>query len=152
MVFWTSPYPIPARPVKLVLDISVGIKAIIPEEGSATAKKIRDDFRKGVHDLIAPDLYLAEGGNILTLAVQKGKIPQSDQYLVYLDLLRHAPVMHQSTGYLYRAYTIACQNRIAIYDAFYLAVSEQEGCPLLTADKNLIRDAPGFSYLTLADF
>ena len=45
--------------MKYVIDSSVGVKWVIPEVDSAKALRLRDDYRNGVIELLAPDFYPA---------------------------------------------------------------------------------------------
>ena len=145
----TLPYPISDNLVKLVIDTSIGVKAILQEYNSSKALQLRDDFRHGIHQLFAPDLYFLEIGNVLVMAARNGKISATDLPLFYGDLIRHQPIILPFTSLFPRAFSIASQIRVSVYDATYLALSEREGCPLLTEDVKLINAAQGFSTITL---
>jgi len=41
-----------------------------------------------------------------------------------------------------KAIALATQNRIGIYDCLYLALAEQEQCPIVSADEKLVRMFP----------
>jgi predicted nucleic acid-binding protein len=43
--------------MKFVLDASVALKWVLPEADSAKAIALRENYRKGVHELIAPDIF-----------------------------------------------------------------------------------------------
>ena len=137
--------------MKLVIDGNVGLCAMLPEAHSGKIKQLFEDFRKGIHELLAPDLYAVEVGNGLVSAARKGTINQSDLPLLYAALLMDLPIRYQMLSLFQRAYSIASQLPVSVYDASYLALSEREGCPLLTDDQKLIKNAPGFSYLTFDD-
>lgn len=137
--------------MKLVIDSSIGIKTIFPEHNSDKALRLRDDFRKGIHQLLAPDLYFLEVGNFLVMAGRTGKIPVADLPFAYSEIIRHQPIICPSPASFPRAFSIASRIRVSIYDALYLALSEEESCPLVTADVKLINAAPGFSIMTLDD-
>lgn len=139
------------KPVKIVIDASIGFKTILVEDGSEKALKLRDDFKKGIHELLAPDLYAVELSNAIVVAARKGEIAQADLPIVYADLMANLPYTYMVLSLLPRAYSIASQVRVSIYDAIYLSLSDQEGCPLLTDDQKLIKAAPGFSFLTRGD-
>jgi predicted nucleic acid-binding protein len=143
------PYLLSAKIVKLVLDSSIGVKTIIPEHDSAKAWQLQSDRRKGIHELLAPDLYLLEVSNILISAHRSGKVAVQDLPFTYLEMFRQQPVISPVTTYLPNAFKIASQIRVSVYDAIYLAMSQQESCLLITADQKLINAAPGFSFLTL---
>ncbi len=143
------PYLLSAKLVKIIIDSSIGVKTIIPEHDSAKAWQLQGDVRKGIHELLAPDLYMIEISNILISAHRTGKIPAKDLPFTYLELFRQQPIIFSATAYLPGAFKIASQIRVSVYDAIYLAMSQQENCPLVTADQKLINAAPGFSFLTL---
>jgi predicted nucleic acid-binding protein len=47
-----------------------------------------------------------------------------------------------------RAYAVASQARLGVYDCLYVALAEQEGCDFVTADDRLIGALQGqFSFL-----
>lgn len=139
----------PANPVKLVIDANIGVKAILKESNSAKALQLRQDSRKGIHQLFAPDLYFLEVGNVLVMASRSGKIPATDLPLFYADLIRHQPIICPSTALFPRAYSIASRIQVSVYDAIYLALSEHEGCPLVSDDAKLMNAAQGFSVIPL---
>jgi hypothetical protein len=49
-----------------------------------------------------------------------------------------------------RAVDISSRMRLGVYDCLYLALTEREGCQLITADDRLAKTI-GFSIVTLAD-
>jgi predicted nucleic acid-binding protein len=136
--------------VKLVIDANIGLKAMLPEHDSAKAIQLRDDFRKGIHDLLAPDLYLLEAGNTLVTSARSGKIPMNDLPVFFAELMANQPIIYPSTSLFPRAYDIASQSRVSVYDATYVALAEREGCDLVTADDKLLKALPGLPIVSLA--
>jgi predicted nucleic acid-binding protein len=56
-------------------------------------------------------------------------------------LIAHAPLIA-------RAIEISSRTRSAYYDCLYVALAEQEGCPLITADQKSINNlAPHFPFI-----
>lgn len=135
--------------MKLVIDANIGLSTLLPEPDTAKALQLSADFRKGIHELLAPDLYLLEVGNTLVNAARSGKIPQSGLPVMFADLMRTLPVMYQSASLFPRAYAIASSVRVTVYDAVYLALSEREGCPFVSNDAKLANAASGFSVVSL---
>ena len=88
----------------------------------------------GIHQLIAPDIFMSEVSNGLVTAERRGRIKTGESKSLLLDVLRAAPVVHLSTPYLLRAMELAIAHRRAVYDCVYLALAEAEGCELITAD------------------
>lgn len=54
--------------MRYVLDSSVAFKWVVPEIHSDKANRLRADFRKAVHDLLAPDIFFRELLHSLTRA------------------------------------------------------------------------------------
>jgi predicted nucleic acid-binding protein len=60
--------------MKYVFDSSVAFKWLVPEADTAKALSLRDDFRKAVHELIAPDILPVETTHALTRAERQKRI------------------------------------------------------------------------------
>ena len=135
--------------MKLVIDANIGLSALIPEPDTAQALQLFADFRNGIHELFTPDLYLLEVGNILVNAARSGKIPQSGLPVLFAELMRTQPMIYPSTSLFPRAYAIASNIPVSVYDAVYLALSEREGCPLVTNDAKLANAASNFTTVSL---
>jgi len=125
--------------MKYVLDASVALKWALPEADSAKAIRLRDEYRNGVHQLLAPDLFPAEIANALTAAERQGRIKSGEAAIFLHDILRAAPTLHPTPPLLLRAMALALATRRAVYDCVYLALAEAEGCELVTADDQFAR-------------
>lgn len=135
--------------MKLVIDANIGLSALLPEADTTRALQLFADFRSGVHELLTPDLYLLEVGNTLVNAARSGKIPQSGLPVLFADLMRTLPITFASTSLFPRAYAIASNIRVSVYEGVYLALSEREGCPLVTNDAKLANVASSFTTVSL---
>lgn len=122
-----------------VLDSCVAIKWFLAEPDSAKAVRILDEFHRGIHELLAPDVFPIEVAHALSRAERRGLIqpPAGLQHLS--DLLASLPRLQPSLILLPRAYEISSRARIGVYDGLYVALAEREGCALLTADDRLAR-------------
>ena len=60
--------------MKYVLDSNVALKWALAEPDSPKARQLRDDFQKGTHDLLAPDIFQTEIAHALTRAERQGRI------------------------------------------------------------------------------
>jgi predicted nucleic acid-binding protein len=128
--------------MKYVLDASVAVKMLLPEQDSSLALALQDEFRRQVHELIAPDILPAEMGHVLTRAERKGIIKQGEAEKLILDFLTPCPELF-SYGDLYdRALQLSSAVRIGFYDCLYIALAEREGCPVVTADERLVKLFP----------
>jgi predicted nucleic acid-binding protein len=123
--------------MKYVLDASVAVKWVLPESETREALSLRDDFRNQIHELIAPEIFLAEVANALTRAERRGIIRHTEALTKLMDVLTTAPDFHANGSLVLRAVEISSQARISVYDCFYLALAEREQCQLVTADQRL---------------
>ncbi len=60
--------------MKYIIDSSTAFQWFVREADTDKALRLRDDFRTGVHDLVAPDVYPAEMTHALTRAERQGRI------------------------------------------------------------------------------
>lgn len=124
--------------MKYVLDSSVGFKWFLPEPGTDKALKLRDDFRSGVIELTAPDVFGIEVAHAITRAERANRITTAEGERCMKTMLMLLPALHESLSLLPRAYELSSQFRIGIYDCLYVALAEREGCEVVTADQRLI--------------
>jgi hypothetical protein len=81
--------------MKYVLDASVGIKWVMNDVDSAQARRLRDDFRKRIHELIAPDSFPLEAAHALTKAGRRGIVTDATQ--LWVELMVDSP-QHREPG------------------------------------------------------
>jgi predicted nucleic acid-binding protein len=136
--------------MKYVLDASVGFKWAVPEVDSDKANSIRTDFGRGVHELIAPDLFPIEVAHALTRAERQGRLSRSASATKLADVLSTCPQLHPYLPLLSRALALSSQTRVGVYDCLYVALAERAGCELLTADDRLQRNLPGSPIILLS--
>ena len=131
---------------RLLLDASVAIKVVVAEADSDLALRVLD------HALVAPDLLMAECGDILWKKVRRGDLPAevADQAAAALLALRVEllPARRFLPGALRRAIRAAHP----LYDCLYAEAAAMLGVPLVTADRALLRLAgPGLRVVGLDD-
>ena len=134
--------------MRYVLDSSVAVKWFVPEVDTDKAICLRDDFRNGLHEFLAPDVFPIEVAHSLTRAERQRRITPAVGAQALLDLLRTLPRLFDSVPLLPRAYAISSQVKIGVYDCLYVALAEREGCPFITADDKLVRNLqPQFPFI-----
>lgn len=138
--------------MKYVLDSNVAIKWVLPESDSPRALAFLDDFLRGVHELITPDVFPVEAAHALTKAERRGMIRHSESKDKLADVISVGVVLHPYLPLLERAMEVSCQARIGVYDCLYVALAEREGCELITADSRLANSLPGFPIVDLANW
>ena len=124
--------------MKYVLDASVALKWVLPEVDSDKADAIRDAFRKGIHDFLAPDVFPIEIGHAITKAQRRKIITASEGSILLGNILTTLPQLIPSLPLLPEAYALASAKRISLCDCLYVALADREGCHSITADTRLI--------------
>jgi predicted nucleic acid-binding protein len=126
--------------MKCVVDSSVALKWVLPEIDTPKAIGLRDDFRNGIYELLAPDVFAIEIAHALARAERRKIInpPEGTQKLV--DVLGTLPRLHSYLPLLARAFEIATAARHGVYDCLYIALAEQETCDFITADDRLVKN------------
>lgn len=139
--------------MKAVLDSNIAIKWLIDEDLSEKARAIRDEFAGGIHDFLAPEVFLVEVAHAITRAQRQGRLLSREVRLLMDDLLTTLPRFHHNSPLLAQALEISLQERHGIYDCLYVALVEREKCTLLTADDRLAQNLrPTFPFIkTLAE-
>jgi len=109
---------------------------VLSETDSEGARRLRDDFHAASHELIAPDIFPVECLHALLKAERQkrviGGLP------LWQAIMVDAPVLVPHIPLLARAAEIASAARIGVYDCVYVALAEQDGCELVTADAKLV--------------
>jgi len=126
--------------MKYVIDASVAAIWVLRAPLTPKALQLRDDYRRRVHELIAPAHFPHEIANALTKAERQKLISIGDAHLLIADVLNTAPVLHAVDPLFYRAVDMSSQTRSAFYDCLYVALAEQESCAFVTTDDKLLRN------------
>jgi predicted nucleic acid-binding protein len=135
--------------MKYVLDSSVAFKWVVVEALTDKARRLRDEFRRGFHELIAPDKFPIEVAHSLTRAERQGRITPPEASILLTDVLLTCPQLHPHLPLLTQAVTVSSRARIGVYDCLYVALAHREGCQFLTADDRLIRALqPSYPFIT----
>jgi len=125
--------------MKYVLDSGVAFKVVVPEVNSDKAIRLRDDFRAGIHELLAPDIFPGELGHALTKAERQLRISVGEALRLWTKVMLSPPHLAPSLPFTTRAIEISSQTRAGVFDCMYVALAEQEACEFVTADDRLIK-------------
>ncbi|MBI5343684.1 MAG: type II toxin-antitoxin system VapC family toxin [Deltaproteobacteria bacterium] len=116
---------------RFVVDASVAVKWFVPEIHSDAAARLLD----GPHELLAPDLIVAEFGNILWKKIQRKEITR-DEGREIAKVFRSIPFTFvPSSDLLEAAMEIAHGIGRSVYDCLYLTLAVARRCRLVTADR-----------------
>jgi predicted nucleic acid-binding protein len=134
---------------RYIVDSSVGLKAVIPEKDSDKAIALQE----AGHELLAPDIYPLEAAHVISKLFRQRKITEDEAHRILEDILDARPAVKNSMRLLPRAFEISIEYRCAFWDALYVAMSESEGCPLITADERLVNNlGDKFNIIALSSF
>ena len=89
--------------MRCVLDSNVGVKWLLQEDQSDKARRIRDEFVRGQHELLAPDIFTVECAHALTRAQRQGRVTPAEVNAFMADLLTSLPHFHPHEPLLPRA-------------------------------------------------
>lgn len=135
----------------LVVDASVAVKWLLPEEHSdAAVRLLAEDW-----DLRAPDLFWAESGNILWKKWRKNEVTAEEATELWVDLRRFPLRIFSSEPLCDLSWDIARRFNRTFYDSLYVALAVSGSCPLVTADLRLFNalrnEAPELDLLWVGD-
>jgi predicted nucleic acid-binding protein len=134
--------------MKHVLDSSVAFKWVVAEADADKALRLRDDFQKAIHEMLAPDVFTAELAHALTRAERQGRLTAGEALALWTDVMTTPPQFFPSLPLTPRAIEISSQMRVGIYDCLYVALAEREKCDLIAADDKLIKNLqPHFAFI-----
>lgn len=119
----------------VVLDASVLVAALV-DAGPAGRWA---ESAVGAGSLAGPELALAEASNILRRLERAGELSRLVANCAQSDLLRLDIELFPFAPFADRVW--ALRSTLTSYDAWYVAVAEAFGCPLITLDRKLSRAA-----------
>lgn len=118
---------------EIVVDTSVAFKWFVAygEAGLDEAATLLRLHRAGEVSLIAPTLIMIEIANTLRYVT-----PSAEDAIAFLDgFVATGVTLFETTPQLVRAATVrASESGMSVYDALFLALAEQRGCTLASAD------------------
>jgi len=119
----------------LVVDASVAVKWILPEDGHEKARQVQEKYQDEEVDLIAPYLVIAEIANVLWKRQRRGDLNAPAVRHCFLQFLRDCPALLDSAEVSTSALGLAMAHDRPFYDCLYLAWALDQRCDLLTADE-----------------
>lgn len=120
------------RPV--VVDCSIAIKWAVAEPDWQRARALLDY----AGPIVAPDLIIAEIGNVVWKKVLRGELVQEQAQKAPSEIAAGFARLPPSFQFVDRAVEIALALRYPVYDCVYLACGETENALFVTDDHRLI--------------
>ncbi len=123
-----------------VVDASVAVKWLIPpanETLSAESLQLLKGYVDGEIDLIVPDIFWAEVGNVLWKGVRQHRWPQTFAEVAASEMRGRNLFTVSSHFLLAEALQIAFVHDRTVYDCLYVALAIQFKVEMITADERL---------------
>lgn len=120
-----------------VLDSSVIVKWFLEEDYSDRARQLFDLKLAGQAEFWAPELLVAEFGNVMWKRHQQGILDAAQVQESIEDMKRLELHLVSALDLILDAVNLALAHHRTVYDALYLALSLQRGCLFVTADEKL---------------
>jgi len=138
-----------AHHARYVVDASVLVKWFLHQQEADRdrALALRELHISGRSTIFIPQLALLEILNAVRFA-PKAKEEDGEMALETLHDL-HLETKPLEVDLLRKANAIAWAYKITIYDALYVALAEQVGYPLITADEVMVKKLKGHSIVVL---
>ncbi len=121
-----------------VIDTSALIRLFVPD--GPIHPELETAFNRaasGADVVLAPQLLLAEAGNVLLRKQRRGEL-SAQELNELLQAIASLPIRLCEHGpLLLPACTLAQAHNLTVYDALYLAAAEHHGARLITSDDTL---------------
>ena len=139
-------------PRPLVLDTSVAAKWYLPEELREEALELATRVGTGEVQLLAPSIIGPELFNALYQQHRRAYL-SLDEVRAFFSSFTEAPVSFFEIDPLTsRAVEITLDSGVVVYDALFLALAEEAGTVVVTADYKLLRVLSGTAYDRMAHY
>ncbi len=138
-------------PRELVLDTSVAVKFYLPEEWREEALALLAAVGESRAKLLAPSTVQPELFNALWQQHRRGKLSREEIGEHWGDFSVTSVDLYAPEDLMSRAAQMALKTDVIIYDALFLALAEDAGTLLVTADDRLLKALRNTAYASLAE-
>lgn len=122
-----------------VVDTSALIRLFVPDG------PLPDGFdaflrgvERGLNQAIAPELLVAEAANVISKKRKSGELGDQESEDFFADLLAVPIRLFAHRPIAVRAFEIAQEHDLTVYDTLYLALAEEHGAVLFSADEKMM--------------
>ena len=116
--------------MRLVVDASIAVKCLVPEEGSEIASQLLDDR----HELLAPYLMAYEVGNALWRKARRGMISREQAVALTASLADVSVTWVDETELPTEAVRLGLASNHPIYDFVYVTLAQRLRATVVTVD------------------
>lgn len=138
-------------PRQLVLDTSVAVKFYLPEELDDEAVRLLEAAESGEVEFSAPSTLQPEFFNALWQRRRRDELSLEKVREGWADFVSdELATIYATEDLMPHAAEIAFESGAIIYDALFLALAEDIGTTMVTADRKLLRALDSTSFARLA--
>jgi len=125
-----------------VVDTSALIRLFVPDGPLPDGfEEFLRGVERGLNMAIAPELLLAEAANVINKIRKSGKIDDSESDQLLSDILSVPVRLFPHQPVITRAFDLAREHNLTVYDTLYLALAENHGAVIFSADRKLLKTA-----------
>ena len=132
-----------------MLDASVVVALALEEEVGAVAKRLILGLLTAGSRSCVPSFFDAECAHALLRAARRGRLSAAHAAERLFDILVLPLDRSSSAATVLDGILLAQAHGLSAYDAVYVALSDETGLPLVTADARLVRALEGTSHAVL---
>ncbi len=114
----------------LVVDASVAVKWVLPEQGAERAARLREE----AGDFIAPAIIVPEIASAIWKRARRKEMGLPDAVSAVQIATALVGRLYPTEDLAPEALELAVRFDHAVYDCFYLALADREGAVIVTAD------------------
>ena len=128
----------------IVLDASVAAKWHLRDEQLVDeALTLRDDYGEGRISVAMPDYARYEVASIFSMAWQRGRLSAAAAHRAVADFEALGFAFFADQALILHGMSLAESLGCSFYDALYLALAEEMGTSVVTANERLVRRVQG---------
>jgi len=125
-----------------VVDTSALIRLFVPDgQLPADFERFLRGVERGLNMAIAPELLLAEAASVINKKEKSGELAKDESDRLLTDVLSLPIRLFPHLPILSRAFKLARIHNLTVYDTLYLALAEEHGAVIFTADRKLLKIA-----------
>ncbi len=125
-----------------VIDTSALIRLFIPDGPLPDGfEQFLAETERGLSVAIAPELLLVEVANVINKKKKLGELTQEEAESLLSDILSVPIRTFSHRPLLLKAYEMAGEHGLTVYDTMYLALAIQHGAVIYSADTELAKVA-----------
>lgn len=125
-----------------VVDASALIRLFVPDGPLPDGfNEFLRGVERGRHVAIAPELLVAEAANVINKKQKLGEFAGNESVALLSDLLALPIRLFPHPPVILRAFELAREYNLTVYDTLYLALAEERGAVIFSADSHMLKAA-----------